>query len=146
MGHARAGRAGTWRPQRASAAAPARPRSPDGPRGAARALAAWCSGAPDGPAAAAQAPLIGFIGRLDFQKGADLVLAVVPWLMQQGVQLVCLGTGDPGLEARGRPRARRAPAPAGCLPVVRRPPPAAPAGLEARCVRAPQGRHWPALL
>ncbi len=47
-----------------------------------------------------QVPLIGFIGRLDFQKGADLVLAVVPWLMQQDVQLVCLGTGDPGLEAR----------------------------------------------
>ncbi len=45
-------------------------------------------------------PLIGFIGRLDFQKGADLVLAVVPWHMQQDVQLVCLGTGDPGLEAR----------------------------------------------
>ena len=28
------------------------------------------------------------------------MLAVVPWLMQQDVQLVCLGTGDPGLEAR----------------------------------------------
>ena len=52
------------------------------------------------PGLCVQVPLIGFIGRLDFQKGADLVLAVVPWLMQQDVQLVCLGTGDPGLEAR----------------------------------------------
>lgn len=24
-------------------------------------------------------PLVGFIGRLDFQKGADLVLAAAPW-------------------------------------------------------------------
>lgn len=43
-------------------------------------------------------PLIGFIGRLDYQKGADLVLGVVPWLMEQDVQLVCLGTGDVSLE------------------------------------------------
>lgn len=45
-----------------------------------------------------QVPLIGFIGRLDYQKGADLVLGVVPWLMEQDVQLVCLGTGDVSLE------------------------------------------------
>lgn len=43
-------------------------------------------------------PLIGFIGRLDYQKGADLVLAAAPWLISQDVQLVCLGTGDSGLE------------------------------------------------
>ncbi|KAK9904144.1 hypothetical protein WJX75_005380 [Coccomyxa subellipsoidea] len=46
-----------------------------------------------------EVPLIGFIGRLDYQKGADLVLGVVPWLMEQDVQLVCLGTGDVSLEA-----------------------------------------------
>ncbi len=45
-----------------------------------------------------QVPLIGFIGRLDYQKGADLVLGVLPWLMEQDVQLVCLGTGDVSLE------------------------------------------------
>ena len=45
-------------------------------------------------------PLIGFIGRLDYQKGADLVLGAVPWLMEQDVQLVCLGTGDVSLEVR----------------------------------------------
>jgi starch synthase len=42
--------------------------------------------------------MIGFIGRLDYQKGADLVLGVAPWLLAQDVQLVCLGTGDPSLE------------------------------------------------
>ncbi|KAI8464053.1 MAG: hypothetical protein J3K34DRAFT_441759 [Monoraphidium minutum] len=44
-------------------------------------------------------PMLAFIGRLDFQKGADLVLQAAPWLMSQGVQLVCLGTGTPDLEA-----------------------------------------------
>ncbi len=42
--------------------------------------------------------MIGFIGRLDYQKGADLVLGIAPWLLAQDVQLVCLGTGDPSLE------------------------------------------------
>ena len=45
-----------------------------------------------------QVPLIGFIGRLDFQKGADLILAAAHWLLDQDVQLVCLGTGDQSLE------------------------------------------------
>jgi len=49
-------------------------------------------------------PLIGFIGRLDFQKGADLVLAASHWLLAQDVQLVCLGTGDQSLEARATGR------------------------------------------
>lgn len=48
----------------------------------------------------ADIPLIAFIGRLDFQKGADIVMQASPWILQQGVQLVCLGTGDPGLEVR----------------------------------------------
>ena len=42
--------------------------------------------------------MVGFIGRLDYQKGADLVLAAAPWLISQDVQLICLGTGDSGLE------------------------------------------------
>jgi len=48
-----------------------------------------------------RAPLLGFIGRLDYQKGADLVLAVAPWIMDTfpDAQIVCLGTGDPDLEA-----------------------------------------------
>lgn len=54
-----------------------------------------------------QVPLIGFIGRLDYQKGADLVLGAVPWLMEQDVQLVCLGTGDVSLEVNTIPSPNR---------------------------------------
>ncbi len=50
----------------------------------------------------ADVPLVGFIGRLDYQKGADLVLAAAPWLISQDVQLICLGTGDSGLEVTPR--------------------------------------------
>ncbi|KAK9682372.1 hypothetical protein RND81_10G069200 [Saponaria officinalis] len=42
--------------------------------------------------------LIGFIGRLDPQKGVDLIGEAIPWLMDQNVQLVMLGTGRPDLE------------------------------------------------
>lgn len=45
-----------------------------------------------------QVPLIGFIGRLDYQKGADLVLGAAHWLLNQDVQIICLGTGDKHLE------------------------------------------------
>ncbi|KAG8384693.1 hypothetical protein BUALT_Bualt04G0144500 [Buddleja alternifolia] len=43
-------------------------------------------------------PLIGFIGRLDHQKGVDLIAEAVPWMMSQDVQLVMLGTGRADLE------------------------------------------------
>ena len=43
-------------------------------------------------------PLLGFIGRLDYQKGADLVLGAAHSLLNQDVQLICLGTGDAHLE------------------------------------------------
>ncbi|XP_058083400.1 granule-bound starch synthase 2, chloroplastic/amyloplastic-like isoform X2 [Magnolia sinica] len=43
-------------------------------------------------------PLIGFIGRLDDQKGVDLIAEAMPWLIGQDVQLVMLGTGRPDLE------------------------------------------------
>lgn len=43
-------------------------------------------------------PLIGFIGRLDPQKGVDLIAEAVPWMMGQDVQLVMLGTGRRDLE------------------------------------------------
>ncbi|CAI9758660.1 unnamed protein product [Fraxinus pennsylvanica] len=46
----------------------------------------------------ADVPLIGFIGRLDHQKGVDLIAEAVPWMMSQDVQLVMLGTGRPDLE------------------------------------------------
>lgn len=44
------------------------------------------------------APLIGFIGRLDRQKGVDVLLEIVPRIVEAGGQVVMLGSGDPGLE------------------------------------------------
>nr|KJB61261.1 hypothetical protein B456_009G348800 [Gossypium raimondii] len=43
-------------------------------------------------------PLLGFIGRLDQQKGVDLITEAIPWMIGQDVQLVMLGTGRPDLE------------------------------------------------
>ncbi|KAE8694447.1 Granule-bound starch synthase 2 [Hibiscus syriacus] len=43
-------------------------------------------------------PLLGFIGRLDQQKGVDLIAEAIPWMMGQDVQLVMLGTGRADLE------------------------------------------------
>ncbi|KAK4799441.1 hypothetical protein SAY86_024806 [Trapa natans] len=43
-------------------------------------------------------PVIAFIGRLDHQKGVDLIAEAIPWMMGQDVQLVMLGTGRPDLE------------------------------------------------
>ena len=47
-------------------------------------------------------PLVGFIGRLDHQKGVDLITDAAGWLMSQDMQLVMLGSGAPELEARAR--------------------------------------------
>ena len=35
----------------------------------------------------ADVPVLGFIGRLDDQKGADIILEALPWLCQQDVQV-----------------------------------------------------------
>ncbi len=47
----------------------------------------------------AEAPLFGVVSRLAEQKGLDLVLENVAYLIQLNAQLVVLGTGDPKLEA-----------------------------------------------
>lgn len=39
-------------------------------------------------------PLIGFIGRLTFQKGIDLIIKVAPELVEQNCQMVVLGVGE----------------------------------------------------
>lgn len=44
-------------------------------------------------------PLFGFIGRLDYQKGVDLIKENYDWLMGQNAQLVMLGSGRDDLEA-----------------------------------------------
>ncbi|KAJ0964969.1 hypothetical protein J5N97_026107 [Dioscorea zingiberensis] len=43
-------------------------------------------------------PLIGFIGRLDYQKGTDIILSAMPELLQDDVQFIMLGSGDPATE------------------------------------------------
>lgn len=47
------------------------------------------------------APLIGFVGRLVYQKGIDLLLAVIPDILEQSsARFVVIGSGDKELEAR----------------------------------------------
>lgn len=41
-----------------------------------------------------ECPLIGFIGRLDYQKGTDLIMRAIPELLQHDIQFVMLGSGD----------------------------------------------------
>ncbi|KAJ1295466.1 hypothetical protein BS78_01G226600 [Paspalum vaginatum] len=43
-------------------------------------------------------PMIAFIGRLDHQKGVDLIAEAMPWIAGQDVQLIMLGTGRQDLE------------------------------------------------
>jgi starch synthase len=46
-----------------------------------------------------RAPILGVIGRLDPQKGFDLVAGAAPALARGGARIVALGSGDPGLVA-----------------------------------------------
>lgn len=39
-----------------------------------------------------EAPLVGSVGRLDPQKGVELLLDSIPWLVSEGAQVVVLGT------------------------------------------------------
>ncbi|GMI96302.1 STARCH SYNTHASE 1, starch synthase 1 [Hibiscus trionum] len=45
-----------------------------------------------------ECPMIGFIGRLDYQKGIDLIRSGIPELFEDDVQFVMLGSGDPQYE------------------------------------------------
>ncbi|KAK9204555.1 hypothetical protein WN943_014817 [Citrus x changshan-huyou] len=44
-------------------------------------------------------PLIGFIGRLDYQKGIDLIRLAAPEILADDIQFVMLGSGDPQFES-----------------------------------------------
>src|SRR5262249_11841381 len=44
-----------------------------------------------------RAPLLGVVARLDFQKGIDLLVQIVPELLAEGAQIVVLGQGDSAL-------------------------------------------------
>ncbi len=48
----------------------------------------------------AQAPLLGVVSRLTYQKGLDLLLECMPALLDSGAQLVVLGSGEPEFERR----------------------------------------------
>ncbi|GIL46717.1 hypothetical protein Vafri_3634, partial [Volvox africanus] len=56
------------------------------------------------------APMVGFIGRLDYQKGPDLVLQALPKLVAAGCQVVLLGSGAPDYEEAFRAAAVAFPA------------------------------------
>ncbi len=51
-----------------------------------------------GLAADPEAPLLGFLGRLVWQKGVDIVLAALPRILDLGFQVVMQGAGEAGLE------------------------------------------------
>ena len=51
-------------------------------------------GLPENP----DVPMLGFIGRMDYQKGVDFIQDSFGWLMSEGVQLVMLGSGREDLE------------------------------------------------
>jgi starch synthase len=61
------------------------------------------------------APLVAFVGRLAWQKGADLLLDAAHVLMQQGAQLALLGSGELPLEHACRAFAARHPGRAGAV-------------------------------
>lgn len=43
-------------------------------------------------------PLFGMVSRIGTQKGSDLVIEILPHLIETGAQLIVLGSGDPALE------------------------------------------------
>ena len=60
-----------------------------------------------------EVPLFAFVSRLDGQKGVDSVLRLAPWILEQDLQFVALGSGAStlqnglkGMEARAPHRAR----------------------------------------
>lgn len=47
----------------------------------------------------ANIPLLGVVSRISYQKGLDLLIEIVPQLLDEPVQIVILGTGEAGMEA-----------------------------------------------
>lgn len=57
----------------------------------------------------ADVPLIGVVSRIASQKGFDLIVAALPNLMEESVQLAVLGSGEPDLESMLREAVERYP-------------------------------------
>jgi len=62
-----------------------------------------------------ETPLFGVISRMTHQKGQDLLLAIAPQLIEAGVQIMVLGSGDAMLETRLRQLATEYPAQVGVV-------------------------------
>ncbi|HUW29242.1 MAG TPA: glycogen synthase GlgA [Sulfuriferula sp.] len=60
-------------------------------------------------------PLFGVISRMTHQKGQDLLLAIAPQLIEEGVQIMVLGSGDTLLETRLRQLGAEYPAQVGVV-------------------------------
>lgn len=45
-----------------------------------------------------ETPVLGFVGRLDRQKGVEILLTILPSLLRRGVQMIILGVGDPDFQ------------------------------------------------
>jgi starch synthase len=59
--------------------------------------------------------LLGVVSRLSWQKGLDLLLEDLPFILREGMQMVLLGNGEPELEARYSAAARSHPDQIGVL-------------------------------
>jgi starch synthase len=55
------------------------------------------------------APLLGVVSRLSWQKGLDILLENVPTILGEGMQLALLGSGDPDLQNRYQAAAKANP-------------------------------------
>ncbi|OQW92376.1 MAG: starch synthase [Beggiatoa sp. IS2] len=62
-----------------------------------------------GLAQAKQTPLIGMVSRITHQKGLDLVVPIIPDILNEGAHIVLLGSGDKDLENRLREIAKQFP-------------------------------------
>jgi starch synthase len=61
----------------------------------------------------AQRPLLAIVGRFAYQKGVDVLLAAAPSILDDGVDLVVVGEGDPKMAAEMQELANRHPGRAG---------------------------------
>jgi len=64
----------------------------------------------ESPPESARVPVFGMVSRLVAQKGVDLVVQALPWMLESDLYFVALGTGEPGYEQALRQLQKRWPA------------------------------------